>query len=65
MDISLVSSGIVLAVGGILATLGLLAIFSIISMGTTLKRIAENQKKQDARLAQLLDTLLSSCFQAE
>ena len=63
MDSTLVPHVIVLAIGGLLAVLGILATFSIISMGTSLKRIAAEQKKQDERLAQILDTLLAACFQ--
>jgi hypothetical protein len=64
MDSTLVPHVIVLAIGGLLAVLGILAMFSLISMGTSLKRIASEQKKQDERLAQILDTLLSSLFQS-
>ena len=53
---------ILAAVGLVLAVVLLLAMFSVISMGTSLKRIAAEQKKQDERLAQILDTLLSACF---
>ena len=53
---------ILAAVGLVLAVVLLLAMFSLISMGGTLKRIAAEQKKQDERLAQILDTLLSACF---
>ena len=63
MDSTLVPHVIVLAIGGLLAVLGILATFSIISMGASLKRIATEQKKQDERLAQILDTLLAACFQ--
>ena len=54
---------ILAAVGLVLAVVLVLAMFSVISMGGTLKRIAAGQKKQDERLAQILDTLLSACFQ--
>ena len=63
MDSTLVPHVIVLAIGGLLAVLGILATFSIISMGASLKRIAAEQKKQDERLAQILVKLLSACFQ--
>lgn len=63
MDSTLVPHVLVLAIGGLLAVLGILATFSIISMGTSLKRIASEQKKQDERLAQILDTLLSAVLQ--
>ena len=62
MDSTLVPHVIVLAIGGLLAVLGILATFSIISMGASLKRMAAEQKKQDERLAQILDTLLAACF---
>ena len=63
MGSTLVPRVIVLAIGGLLAVLGILATFSIISMGASLKRIAAEQKKQDERLAQILDTLLSAVLQ--
>jgi Na+-transporting NADH:ubiquinone oxidoreductase subunit NqrF len=53
---------ILAAVGLVLAVVLLLAMFSLISMGTSLKSMASEQKKQDERLAQILDTLLASMF---
>ena len=53
---------ILAAVGLVMAVVLLLAMLSLISMGTSLKRIASEQKKQDERLAQILDTLLASMF---
>lgn len=58
MDHEIVSAVLPTIFGLIALTIGLLMAFSIISMGTSMKKIVANQEKLNARLDKLTKTLL-------
>lgn len=58
MDHATVSAVLPVVIGLIALAIGLLMAFSVISMGSSLKRLADGQEKLNARLDRLTNTLL-------